>query len=94
MSKYSLRYRMARRRALSDRRISTSLPAENKTQDNRPPEFQTAKYKAFDPSSGLYTYQLSNGDYKQAEFIPGYGAEFGGVQTGMEGLLSQGFWSR
>lgn len=94
MSKYSLRYRMARRRALSDRPVSSTVPANNKTENNQPPEFQIATYEAFDPSSGLYTYRLQNGDYKQAEYIPGYGAEFGGVSTGTQGLFSQGFWSR
>lgn len=95
MSNYSLRYRMARRRALSDRPITQTLPSQVKKEgSDKPMEFQAATLSAFNPSSGMYTYKLKNGDYTQADYIPGYGAEFGGVQTGTTGLLSQGFWSR
>ena len=96
MSKYSLQYRAARRRAFTSKPISQKPTAKTNSNVANPAsqvKWQNASFIGFNPSSGLYRVKNSTGEISQVERIPGYGAEFGGVATGSMGLLSQGFWS-
>lgn len=96
MSKYSLQYRAARRRAFTAKPLSqktTPKPVAPLSSPVSQSGWQQATYIGFNPDSGLYQVRNLSGEVSEADKIPGYGAEFGGTATGSNGLLSQGFWS-
>lgn len=95
MSKYSLQYRSARRRAFASRMLSEK-PASSTNQPSSslsPGGWQSATYVGFNTESGLHRVRVLSGETSEATRIPGYGAEYGGVSMGSRGLLSSGFWS-
>jgi hypothetical protein len=94
MSKYSLQYRAARRRAFNSIPMTQKLVISNNNTQSKPnQEWQNATYSGFNPESGQYQVRNAAGEVFEVDRIPGYGAEFGGVSSGSSGLLSEGFWS-
>jgi hypothetical protein len=96
MSKYSLQYRSARRRAfgsgsLSQKPVSKATSLTSNTASKA--YWESASFVGFDPESGRYMVRTLGGEVKGSDRIPGNGAEFGGVSIGTGGLFSQGFWS-
>ena len=94
MSKYSLQYRAARRRAFNSIPITQKPVVSNTSTQSKPnQEWQNATYLGFNPESGQHQVRNATGEVFEVDRIPGYGAEFGGVGLGSSGLLSEGFWS-
>lgn len=93
MSKYSLQYRAAQRRALKSIPLTQKPVTQVKAEKTQVSGWQSSTYAGFNPETGKHQTQTQTGEVVEAERIPGYGAEFGGVATGSTGLLSQGFWS-
>jgi hypothetical protein len=94
MSKYSLQYRAARRRAFNSVPITQKPVTSNTSTQSKPnQEWQNATYLGFNPESGQHQVRNAAGEVFDVDRIPGYGAEFGGVGLGSSGLLSEGFWS-
>lgn len=96
MSKYSLQYRAASRRAFKTQPL-TQKPTVNRgvvaQNTSSTKTWQPATYVGFNAESGQHQVRTWTGEIAQANRIPGSGAEFGGVAVGGSGLLSQGFWS-
>lgn len=96
MGSYRLKYRAAERRALKSQPltykpvVNSGVVAKNTASTKT---WQPATYTGFNAESGKYQVKTWSGVVAEADRIPGYGAEFGGVSTGSNGLLSQGFWS-
>lgn len=94
MSKYSLQYRAARRRAFNSIPMTQKPVVSNTSTQSKPnQEWQNATYLGFNPESGQHQVRNATGEIFEVDRIPGYGAEFGGVSSGSSGLLSEGFWS-
>lgn len=101
MSKYSLQYRAAQRRAFKTQPL-THKPTVNAGTVNSgvvagntasAKTWQPATYAGFNAEAGQHQVKTWSGQVATVNRIPGYGAEFGGVAVGGNGLLSQGFWS-
>ncbi len=93
MSKYSLQYRAAQRRALKSPPLTTKSFSRPEAKSKASSSWQSATYSGFDPMSGKHVVHNRFGEVSRITRIPGYGAEFGGASIGSSGLFSQGFWS-